>query len=181
VFRGGCEEAVERGPFGAKSPYGDEGILAENGVEFVIEHQVTIYEDSAVDIDVIITEQVSLVRSRREAMELLCDLWEIFQGILSEKLRDIRICEELVFPAVHLFLELLEHFRRNEVFGCLYECFGYRCAAILFGRAAILSTPRGRFPTAAFISGAPITSSTKRHHYLPTIKYSNGFIGDAFI
>lgn len=56
MFGGGCEEAVERGAFGAKSPYGYEGILAENSVEFIIEHQVTIYEDSAVDIDIIITE-----------------------------------------------------------------------------------------------------------------------------
>jgi len=110
-------------------------------------------------------------------MELLCDLWEIFQGILSKELRNIRIREELVFPAVHLFLELLEHLWRNGVLGCLYDCFRDGCATILFGRAAILSAPRGRFPTAAFISRAPITPSTKRHHYLPPIKYSNGFIG----
>lgn len=110
-------------------------------------------------------------------MELLCDLWEIFQGILSKELRDIRICEELVFPAVHLFLELLDHFWRNGVLGCLYDCFRDGCATILFCRAHNLSAPCGRFPTAAFISGAPITPSTKRHHYLPPIKYSNGFIG----
>lgn len=177
MFGGGCEEAVECRAFRAKSPYGDERILPKNSVKCMIKHQVTIYKDSAVDIDVIITEQVGLVRSRREAMELLCDLWEIFQGIISEELCDIGICEELVFPAIDLFLELLEHFLRNGVLGCLYDCFGDGCATILFGRAHNLSTPRRRFPTTAFISGASITPSTKRHHYLPPIKYSNGFIG----
>ncbi len=103
-------------------------------------------------------------------MELFCDLWEIFQGILCEELRNIGICEELVFPAVDLFLELLEHFQRNGVFGCLYDCFGYGCATILFGRAAILSAPREILPTTAFISGASISPSTKRHHYLQPIK-----------
>ena len=108
--------------------------------------------------------------TRREAIELFCDLWEIFQGILSEELCDIGICEELVVPAVDLFLELLEYFRGNGFFRCLYDCFGDRCATILFGRAHNLSAPRERFPTAAFISGASITPFTKRHHYLHAIK-----------